>query len=187
VILDAALQLFADAGYDRTSIRAIAKQADVDPALIYHYFGTKRGLLEACIRVPDEAAQVIASFDPVGLSAGELLARALEVWSVPAIRKRLTALLRVSMSDPEAQRLYTDLVRRQLIEPTAARLAGPDAELRATLAASHAIGIALTRFVFELEPLASADDEVLVRYAAPALDAYLSPTTRTPAPRTRRR
>jgi AcrR family transcriptional regulator len=173
VILEAALDQFASIGYDRTTVRAIAKQADVDPALIYHYFDTKHGLLEACIRVPDEAAEVIAAIDPGESSAEELLTRALTVWNQPAMRKRLTALLRVSVGSPEGQKLYTDLIRSQLIEPAAAKLTGPDAQLRATLAASHAIGIAFTRFVFELEPLASADDAEVARLASRALDAYL--------------
>jgi AcrR family transcriptional regulator len=167
--LDAAPEQSATAGYDRTSIRAIARQADVDPALVHHYFRTKHGLLAACIGLPDEAVEVVAGFDPVGLSAGELAARALVVRSQPELRKRLTALLRVSISNPEAQQLYVDLVR-------AARLEGPDPELQASLAASHAIGVALARFVFQLEPLASADDAVLARLIAPALDAYLNPS-----------
>ena len=174
VILEAALEQFAGAGYDRTTIRSVARQADVDPALIHHYFGTKHGLLEACIQIPDEAASLIASLDPAGLSATEFVTNALAIWSVPAMRKRLTALLRVSIASPEAQKLYTDLVRSQLIAPTASRLSGPDAELRATLAASHAIGIALARYVFELDPLVSADDAKLARLAGRALDAYLT-------------
>jgi AcrR family transcriptional regulator len=176
IILQTALELFASTGYDRTTVRSIARQSDVDPALIYHYFGTKHGLLEACISVPDEAASVVSSIERTTTTAGDFLTDALSMWNEPSMRKRLTALLRVSMASPEAQRLYTDLVQVQLIDPLAARIGGPDAELRATLAASHAIGIALARFVFEFEPLASADDAALARLAAPALDAYLSPS-----------
>ena len=44
-VLDAARELFAELGFERTTMRAVAARAAVDPALIYHYFGDKDGLL----------------------------------------------------------------------------------------------------------------------------------------------
>ena len=41
----AARELFAELGFERTTMRAVATRAGVDPALIYHYFGDKDGLL----------------------------------------------------------------------------------------------------------------------------------------------
>lgn len=46
-ILDAALRLFSQRGYDETSVAALARSADVSKGLVYHYFDTKRDVLEA--------------------------------------------------------------------------------------------------------------------------------------------
>jgi AcrR family transcriptional regulator len=46
-IRQVALELFANAGVDGSSIRAIATKADVSPALILHHFGSKDGLCQA--------------------------------------------------------------------------------------------------------------------------------------------
>lgn len=169
-ILEVALAQFADKGYERTTMRSVARQADVDPALIHHYFGTKRDLFEATIQFPDEVADAFAS--AAGLRAADILPMALAAWSEPAIRKKLTAMIRVSMSDPDAQRLFTRMVRAQLIDRVATLIDGPDAELRAALAASHVLGLVLLRYVFELEPVASIDTADLVRKVAPALDIH---------------
>lgn len=46
-IVDAAFELFANEGYSKTSIAAVAKKADVSKGLIYHYFDSKQAILEA--------------------------------------------------------------------------------------------------------------------------------------------
>ncbi|MBN1630836.1 MAG: helix-turn-helix transcriptional regulator, partial [Thermoleophilia bacterium] len=51
-ILESARQQFADFGYEQTTIRGVAEQAGVDPALVMHYFGSKEGLFQAAIDWP---------------------------------------------------------------------------------------------------------------------------------------
>ncbi|NBC67187.1 MAG: TetR family transcriptional regulator [Bacteroidetes bacterium] len=46
-IVDAAFELFANEGYSKTSIAAVAKKAGVSKGLIYHYFNSKQAILEA--------------------------------------------------------------------------------------------------------------------------------------------
>ena len=58
-ILECARNLFARNGIDKTSIRAIAKDAGVDPALVHHYFGTKTQLFAAAIHIPIDPMAVI--------------------------------------------------------------------------------------------------------------------------------
>ena len=50
-VLDAARELFAELGFERTTMRAVAARAGVDPALIYHYFADKDGLLFAALTI----------------------------------------------------------------------------------------------------------------------------------------
>ena len=61
-IVEAARDEFADHGWAGATIRAVARAADVDPALVYHYFGSKEGLLDAATNPPqtwlDSVAEV---------------------------------------------------------------------------------------------------------------------------------
>lgn len=173
-ILEAARSTFAEAGYDRATVRAIAARAGVDPALVHHYFGTKEGLFAAAVHLPvspgDALAEVFAG-DRAG--AGERLATLfLRVWEDPTTRNALLGQLRSAMATgaPPPMR---DFVVSSLFRPAATHLTGPDPELRMELAAAHLMGIALLRHVLRVEPLASEPLERLVAAVAPRLQAYL--------------
>ncbi|WP_097870375.1 TetR/AcrR family transcriptional regulator [Streptomyces sp. rh34] len=174
-ILEAARTEFAERGYDRTSIRGIAKSAGVDAALVHHYFGTKDEVFAAAVEVTFEPALVVHTVlggPPEGL--GERLARFfLSVWEDPATRSPLLAILRSALTHEAAAKVLREFVLRRLLERIAAELDVPDATFRAELAASHMIGIAMLRYVIRAEPLASADPEDIVAMVAPALQRYL--------------
>ncbi|MER7699894.1 TetR family transcriptional regulator [Streptomyces sp. NPDC096095] len=174
-ILEAARTEFAERGYDKTSVRGIARAAGVDPALVHHYFGTKDEVFAAAVEVTFEPALVVHTVlggPPGGL--GERLARFfLSVWEDPATRSPLLAVLRSALTHEAAAKVLRDFVLRRLLERIAAELDVPDATFRAELAASHMIGIAMLRYVIRTEPLASADPEDIVAMVAPALQGYL--------------
>ncbi|MFI5742269.1 TetR family transcriptional regulator [Streptomyces anulatus] len=174
-ILEAARSEFAERGYDRTSIRGIAKAAGVDAALVHHYFGTKDEVFAAAVEVTFEPALVVHTVlggPPEGL--GERLARFfLSVWEDPATRSPLLAILRSALTHEAAAKVLREFVLRRLLERIAAELDVPDATFRAELAASHMIGIATLRYMIRAEPLASADPEDIVAMVAPALQRYL--------------
>ncbi|MFJ9111559.1 TetR family transcriptional regulator [Streptomyces sp. NPDC102283] len=174
-ILEAARTEFAERGYDRTSIRGIARAAGVDAALVHHYFGTKDEVFAAAVEVTFEPALVVHTVlggPPEGL--GERLARFfLSVWEDPATRSPLLAILRSALTHEAAAKVLREFVLRRLLERIAAELDVPDATFRAELAASHMIGIAMLRYVIRAEPLASADPEDIVAMVAPTLQRYL--------------
>ena len=60
-IADAARVLFAEQGFDRTSVRAVAAKAGVDPALVHHYFGTKQRLFLEAVDFPIDTQRSIES------------------------------------------------------------------------------------------------------------------------------
>lgn len=178
-ILAAARTAFAAHGYDRTSVRGIARAAGVDQALVHHFFGTKAGLFAAALQLPANPADVLD-----GLLAGpredvtrQFLTTLLSLWDAPDSRAPALALLRSAATQEQAAELVRELFRREVITRLA-RLAGdgPDAELRAALAASQVMGLVVARYVLELEPLASAAPEDLVAAVAPVLDAHLGVT-----------
>ncbi|MFD7446206.1 TetR family transcriptional regulator [Streptomyces sp. NPDC059909] len=175
-ILQAARTEFAERGYDKTSVRGIAKAAGVDPALVHHYFGTKDEVFAAAIEVSFEPALVIPAVLGEGAEGiGERLARFfIGVWENPATRAPLLAIIRSAMTHEAAAKVLRGFVLRRLLEQVAGELDVPNPKFRAELAASHMIGIVILRYVIQVEPLASADPEEIVAMVAPTLQRYLT-------------
>ena len=176
-ILDAARAVFADKGFDGASIRAIAGEAKVDPALVHHYFGTKDKLFLESMSMPLNPAELV----PKALSgpreeAGERLVRlVINVWDSPA-GTAAVALLRSAMSNEWTARLLREFVVTQVLRRAIRELGlpGEEAGLRSALVASQIAGLAVTRYVLKIEPVASADPETLVRAVGPNVQRYLT-------------
>lgn len=175
-ILDAARAEFAARGYENTSMRAIARTADVNPALLHHYFGTKDQLFLAALDFPlqprDLLAQVLAGDRD---SVGERLVRfAFALLENPAARERVLAVLRAAATNEQMTRLIRGFMVREVVGPIAAALAVPRPELRAELAMTQVVGLIMGRYLLEVEPLASAPVDELVPLLAPTLQRYLA-------------
>ncbi|MFE9255862.1 TetR family transcriptional regulator [Streptomyces sp. NPDC006879] len=175
-ILRAARDEFAARGYDKTSVRGIAKAAGVDSALVHHYFGTKDDLFAAAIEVslgPALAVPAVLEGGPEGV--GERLVRYfLSVWENPATRVPLLATLRSALTNEMAAAVLRGFVGRVLLERVAGDLRVSNPKFRAELAASQLVGLAVLRHVVKVEPLASADPEEIVRMVAPTVQRYLT-------------
>ena len=175
-ILEAARALFAEHGFERATIRAMAARAGVDPALVHHYFGSKEQLFEAALTLPIAPAIVLPQLlreDPEHV--GERIVRIfLSTWEDPANRSVLMTMLRSAAANEQA----TALVRRRLMAevfgPLATLLQVPDADLRVSLVGSQFIGLALMRYVARIEPIASASVDDLVRSVGPTVQRYLA-------------
>ncbi|WP_274561207.1 TetR family transcriptional regulator [Streptomyces spiramyceticus] len=175
-ILQAARDEFAERGYDKTSVRGIAKAAGVDAALVHHYFGTKDDVFAAAIEMSFEPALVLPAVLGQGKDGiGERLARYfIGVWENPATRAPLLAVVRSALTNETAAKVLRTFVLRRLLERIAAELDVPDPTFRAELAASHMVGIAILRYVIKAEPLASVDPEKIIEMVAPTLQRYLT-------------
>ncbi|MFD3992223.1 TetR family transcriptional regulator [Streptomyces sp. NPDC058583] len=175
-ILEAARAQFAERGYDKTSVRGIAKAAGVDAALVHHYFGTKDEVFAAAIEVSFEPAAVVPAIVGGPREAiGERLARFfIGVWENPVSRAPLLAIVRSALTHEAAAKVLRTFVLRRLLERIADELDVPDPRFRAELAASHMIGIAILRYVIQVEPMASVDPEEIVAMVAPTLQRYLT-------------
>ena len=173
-ILDAARQQFAEKGFAAASVRAIARQADVDPALVHHYFGSKEQVFVAAMELPFDPAerlpQVLAG-DPDQL--GERLVRLfLGVWGDPAFRTPMLGLVRSAFTSEQGATMLREFVGSALLGRIVAAGDSPD-PLRVQAAAAQLVGLVLLRHVVRLEPLVSADDETLVALVAPTVQHYL--------------
>ncbi len=185
-ILGAARQAFADLGFEGATVREIAARAGVDPAMIHHYFGSKEKLFLAAVDVPFDPADFLASAGPVPRDAvGEHVVRSLvRAWDSVA-GAAVLALLRSAFRSRSGALLLRELVLARILRPVLSGLE-PDpvlAEWRAALAASQLAGLALTRYVLRLEPLAGASPEAIVAAIAPQVQHYLTgPVPPPPAP-----
>lgn len=176
-IVAAARAEFAEHGYDKASIRGIARGAGVDPALVHHYFGPKEQVFAAAVEVV--AAPVLEAPDVVLAGGrdevGERLTRFfLGVWDDPVSRAPILAIVRSAIANETAAAIFRDLISTRLMDRIADGLDIPDARLRAELAASQLLGAALLRHVIRVEPLASADVEQVVAMLAPAVQRHLA-------------
>jgi AcrR family transcriptional regulator len=184
-ILAAARACFAEVGYDRATIRRIAADAGVDPALVHHYFGRKERLFAAAMRLPvaptDVLEGVLGSHDQ-GDDLGQHLIRALlAAWGLAEVREAFLGLLRTAVTNDDAAALMREFATEAILGRVAkvvrdresAAPAG-EAEFRAALVGSQVLGLALTRYVLQLGALTAATDERLAAAIGPALDRYLT-------------
>ena len=170
-ILEAARELFAAEGFERTTIRGVAARAGIDPALVMQHFGSKEGLFAASTRWSNEHQTILtATTDSLPAAA---IADLISHFEHGDDREAAVALMRSCLTHPAALAAMRDEVMCERKEAVAAQLDGPDAELRAALFAACMIGLGMARYLIKLEPVASARPEDLERLFTPVLRALL--------------
>lgn len=166
---------FGALGYRATTLRGVARAVGVDPRLVLHYFGSKRGLFLASVELPVDpdvvVQQVLAGGrEAVPRRAVELMLAVLED---PARREAMLGMLRAAVSEPEAAEIVRDLLTERLLVPIARGVGGEQPELRASLMATAVVGLAVGRHVVGIAALAAADHEQLLRALTPVAEHYL--------------
>jgi len=174
-ILVAARGLFAERGFSGTSIRAIGAAAEVDPALVHHYFGIKDDLFIAALALPVDPRVALRPVIEGGPEdAGERLLQAfLSVWDNDENRLPLLGIVRGAF-DPQGQRLVRDGVLQMVLGPVGIGLGIDRPEHRMPLVASQLIGLVMTRYVVRMEPVASMPADLVVATYAPTIQRYLT-------------
>ncbi|MDT9699697.1 TetR family transcriptional regulator [Streptomyces sp. P17] len=169
-ILAAARERFAADGYERATIRAIAKDANIDPSMVMRYYGNKEGLFAAAVSVDLKLPDL--SRLPRGEVGEALVLHFLHLWEENEV---LTALLRVGVTNQAGAERMQDIFREQLLP--VARQVCPDPEqspVRAALSATQLLGLALTRYVLRLPPAVALRVEEVVAWLAPTVQRYLT-------------
>lgn len=176
-ILTSARELFLSQGYDHVSLRAVARRAAVDPALVHHYFDGKPALFVASLIASDvnplPALRGLRSAEPD--QRGEHVVRTfLEVWDGPETHAAFVSLMQVAMSPDDGIRPLREFVIAEIFS----RLpmpedAGADAGLRGQLVASQLLGMAVARYVVGLPDIAEATHDQLAAWVGPTIQRYL--------------
>ena len=175
-ILTAAGELFAELGFERTTMRGVAARADVDAALIHHYFVNKEGLLAAALVLPVDPGALLAGLDDDPEHAGEaVVRRVLGVWEAdPETRRRLLGLIRVGLSHEYAAGVLRDLLGRTVLTALGRVVADDQRSLRASLVGTQMGGLLLGRYVLGIPAVRDATLEELALVIGPVLQHYLT-------------
>jgi AcrR family transcriptional regulator len=174
-ILAAARDEFAEHGWAGTAIRAVARAADVDPALIYHYFGSKEGLLDAATAPPQKwLDSIVKTWATPKADLGEQLIRnVLDSWSDEDIGSALRAVVLTAAHETKTREKLRLVVERGLIGESTLGDDEDERLRRSSLISSQLIGFALLRYVWKIEPIASMPDDEVVAAIAPNLQRYV--------------
>jgi len=175
-ILASARELFARNGIDKTSIRAVAAGAGVDPALVHHYYGTKQQLFTAAIHIPIDPMQVIGPMretpvEELGLKLPSVL---LPLWD-SEIGSGFIATLRSLLAGSEVS-LVRSFFQEVITVEVGSRVDDPPGSgmIRVQFVASQLVGVVMARYILELEPFASLPVEQIAETIAPNLQRYLT-------------
>ncbi|UVJ40892.1 TetR family transcriptional regulator [Arthrobacter sp. CJ23] len=177
LILATARRLFSEHGFDGTSLRQVAREAQVDPAMVHHFFKGKDELFALSVELPADPEQVLAgveTLDP-GERAEAIVRAVLRLWESPA-QHGLVAFIRGTIGSKAKTALLREMVARTILSRIMAGVPGPAEEvrLRGNLVATQMVGLVLVRYVVRLEPLASASRDEVVRMVAPNVQRYLT-------------
>lgn len=171
-ILRAARRHFAAQGYEGATIRAIAAEANIDPAMVMRYHGSKAGLFASAsaidLHLPDLNGVERARL-------GEVVVRHfLTLWEGDLADDALIFILRTAVTNQAGATRLQTIFADQVAQPIAAALNDPGATRRAAMVGTQLLGLALCRYILHLEPVASLTPEILIADLAPTLQRYLT-------------
>jgi len=180
-ILGAARAIFAERGYDGTTIRAVAAQAGLDGSMVMRYFGSKAGLFAAAVtldlQVPD------LSLVPAGRRGESLVRHFIGRWEDPVRGQDMIALMRTAVTSETVAAQLHAVLGQLVTEPIAALGDGPgdgtddgQAAVRGSFIAAQLLGVGFCRYILRLEPLASLPAEDVAAAVAPSVEHYLTGT-----------
>jgi AcrR family transcriptional regulator len=174
-ILTAARAAFAETGWAGTTIRAVARAADVDPALVYHYFRSKDGLLDAATNPPQRWLEAVAKSwtTPLPELGRALLQVMMNSWEDAEIGPTLRAIVLTAAHEPTTREKVRLVVERSLMGVSLLGSDEHDRLVRSGLIASQILGFALMRYVWKIEPIASMSEEEVLAAVAPNLQRYI--------------
>jgi AcrR family transcriptional regulator len=170
-ILEAARVIFGRDGYDHATIRGIAAEANINPAMVMRYYRNKETLFAA---VTNFKMNISAYADVPKSRLGEaLVRRVLENWESPETGPSRRAVLLTAMSNDAARVKFIGQYESQyaeLLKPF-----GPSKQLTSVTAliGSQVIGLLVARYVLRVPEIASQSHEYLIREVGRTLQGYM--------------
>jgi AcrR family transcriptional regulator len=184
-IVEAAKRVFAAKGYDGASLRAVAREAQVDPALVHHYFDGKASLFVAAMALP---------FDPrtvqEGHSAGTSTSTStstsnpgttvvtgfLTMWDhAEGTGSSFAACVAGMASSTSVADAMREFVAERVWNNSPVNEGESDetTRQRRALVSSQLMGLAFTRYILRVPPVSTATPAEIAAWAGPTLDRYM--------------
>lgn len=167
-ILAEARRLFAELGYERTTIRAIGAASEVNPSMVVRYYGSKEDLFATAatidLRMPDLAAV------PREQRGEALIRHVMERWEAG---DELPALLRSAATHQVAQRRLTDVIKQQAAPAIMRVLPDDRNQTRLAMIVMQIAGLVLSRYVLEHPPIATLDRAELIQLVGAAIQGQM--------------
>jgi len=175
-VLASAKQHFAAHGYEKTTLRAIARDAHVDPSMVLYLFGSKADLFRESLRLLLDPEQLVAAMTASDGDIGtRLVRRYLQIWEGPDTAESMIAMLQSATSNPDANEALRSFIQTYVLTAVSGVIGGDEqAPLRAMLAATNLLGTALLRYVMKVPPLADLPAEDVVTLIGPTVNRYLT-------------
>jgi AcrR family transcriptional regulator len=177
VVLASAKQRFATEGYEKTTLRAIAQDAHVDPSMVLYLFGSKEELFRESLRLildPDVLVAALTGDDEADIGT-RMVRTYVQMWEAPDSAASMRAMLQSATSNSDAQEAFRGFMQNYVLTAVSGALGGGEhARLRAMLAASQLVGVAMLRYIMEVPPLATLSADEVVRLIAPTVTRYLT-------------
>jgi AcrR family transcriptional regulator len=163
-------------------MRGVAAAAGVAPSVMRKYYDNKEQMFAAAMRLPFDPSRSVPELLQPGLDGmGERLVRGtFDVLKDEQTRQQIIDLFQAGASAGKAAQSLREFLEESVVDRVASVVGIPDARMRAALISSHLIGLAATRYVVRLEPLASASEDEVVRMYAPLIQDLLDPTKPLP-------
>ena len=174
-IVEAAKRVFASKGYDGTSLRGVAREAGVDPALVHHYFDGKASLFVAAMALPFDPRRVKEHAAGTEHSGARTIEGFLTMWdraegtgssfasclSAMAASSNVADAMREFIND----RVWSVLQRNEGETETLMRR-------RTSMVSSQLMGLAFARYILRVPPMSTASPKQIGRWVGPTLDRY---------------
>ena len=179
-IVEAAKRVFAAKGYEGASLRAVAREAEVDPALVHHYFDGKAALFVAAMALPFDPRSVPMHHLPNAStsSPGAMVITAfLSMWDqaegTGSSFAACVAGMAASTSVADAMR---EFVAERVWErsPVVEGESEDQTRRRRALVASQLMGLAFIRYILRVPPISTTTPAEIAGWAGPTLDRYMA-------------
>jgi len=178
-VLAAAKRRFATEGYEKTTLRAIADDAHVDPSMVLYLFGSKAELFRETLRLildPDVLVAALTGGPGDDPDIGTRMVRTyMRIWEAPDSGPTMVTMLQSATSNADAHEAFRGFMQNYVLTAVSGVLGGSEQDrLRAMLAASQLVGVAILRYVMKVAPLATLSGDEVVRLIAPTVTRYLT-------------
>jgi len=175
-IVEAAKRVFAAKGYDGASLRAVAREAEVDPALVHHYFDGKADLFVAAMALPFDPRTVPMHAQSDSGVGAVVITGFLSMWDhAEGTGSSFASCVAGMAASTDVADAMREFVAERIWEKSPVNEGESDdlTRQRRALVSSQLMGLAFIRYILRVPPISTTTPEEIARWAGPTLDRYM--------------